>query len=220
MRQATPLVLCFATVLLAGLLVQPLWVQRAYVGGLGGGTVYNKTNITSGSGDGQVGGAFGPAGGFVLGQTMKNGRWGGEFRYIFFQNDIQLDGGAQSVDFGARSHSAAYDVLYYFNDDVDAKVRGYAAFGFGIKVFQGTGTEDPFQPGSHLALLTKTSQTVPAGDVGLGVRIQMGGNWFIRLEFRDYISAVPKNVIAESLNSEIGDIFHHWAPLFGIAWTF
>ena len=43
---------------------------------------------------------------------------------------------------------------------------------------------------------------------------------FIRLEFRDYISAVPKNVIAESLDSQVGDIFHHWAPLFGIAWTF
>ena len=48
MRQATPLVLCFATVLLASLLVQPMWAQRAYVGGLGGGTFYNKTNITSG----------------------------------------------------------------------------------------------------------------------------------------------------------------------------
>ena len=97
---------------------------------------------------------------------------------------------------------------------------GKNAFGFGIKVFQGTGMERFDQPGSHLALLTKTTQTVPAGDVGLGVRVRMGKNWFFRLEFRDYISAVPKNVIAESIDSEIGDIFHHWAPLFGIAWTF
>ncbi len=220
MRQATPLALCFAAVLLATLLAQPAWAQRAYVGALGGGTVYNKVNITSGSGNGQVGPGFGPAGGFVLGQTMKNGRWGGEFRYVFFQNDIRLEGGSQAVDFGARSHSAAYDVLYYFDNEPDAKVRGYAAFGFGVKVFQGTGKEDPFQPGSNLALLTKASQTVPAGDVGLGVRVRVGGNMFIRLEFRDYISAVPKNVIAESLDSQVGDIFHHWAPLFGIAWTF
>ena len=161
--------------------------------------MYSKVNITSGTGDGQVGPGFGPAGGFVLGQTMKNGRWGGELRYIFFQNDIKLEGGSQSVDFGARSHSAAYDVLYYFDNEPEAKVRGYAAFGFGVKVFQGTGMERFDQPGSHLALLTKTTQTVPAGDVGLGVRVRMGKNWFFRLEFRDYISAVPKNVIAESI---------------------
>ena len=98
---------------------------------------------------------------------MKNGRWGGELRYIFFQNDIKLEGGSESVDFGARSHSAAYDVLYYFDNEPEAKVRGYAAFGFGVKVFQGTGMERFDQPGSNLALLTKTTQTVPAGDVGL-----------------------------------------------------
>ena len=84
--------------------------------------MYSKVNITSGTGDGQVGPGFGPAGGFVLGQTTKSGRWGGELRYIFFQNDIKLEGGSQSVDFGARSHSAAYDVLYYFDNEPDAKV--------------------------------------------------------------------------------------------------
>ena len=45
MRQATPLVFCLATVLLLGLLVQPTWAQRAYVGALGGGTVYPAFSI-------------------------------------------------------------------------------------------------------------------------------------------------------------------------------
>jgi hypothetical protein len=42
-----------------------------------------------------------------------------------------------------------------------------------------------------------------------------------RLEFRDYITGVPSKVIAAAPGAEIdSNILHHWAPFFGITWTF
>ena len=110
-------------------------------------------------------------------------------------------------------------MLYYFSD-LDARVRPYVAIGGGVKVFRGTGQEQAFQPLSDLALLTKTTQSVPVGDVGFGVKVRVGSGGMFRIEFRDYISPVPDEVIVESLDSKIGNLLHHFAPLFGFSWTF
>ena len=202
-----------------GLMAVPLFGQgRTEVGALGLVTSYRKVDVSNSERSGNVGPTWGPAAGFVVGQSMGD-HWGGEFRYVFFQNDIQLEGAGESTDFSSQSHAVHYDVLYYFSD-FESRVRPYVAVGVGIKNYRGTGTEQSFQPLSDLALLTNTSQTVLAGDFGAGVKVRFAGNGIFRVEFRDYITKTPDKVIAESIDSEVGEVLHHWAPLFGISWTF
>jgi hypothetical protein len=189
------------------------------IGALGLISDYRSVNVSGpGGASGKVGPGLGFSGGFVLGQNMSN-RWGGEFRYLYFRNDLELSSGGQDAKLGAQSHAVHYDVLYYLSDP-DARVRPYVAGGGGVKHFQGTGTEDPFQPLSSLALLTKTSESKPMADFGVGVKFRIGRHAVLRLEFRDYVTGVPKNVIAAAPGSKVDGVLHHLAPLFGITWTF
>lgn len=204
---------------LAGVLAAPhAAAQQFEIGALGMITTYKSVGVSGAGSSGSVGPGFGPAGGFFVSQTLS-GRWGGELRYIYFQNGLNLESSGTEASFGARSHAVHYDLVYNLSDE-DARYRPYVAAGFGLKYYQGTGTEDPFQPLSHLALLTKTSQALPAGDFGAGVKFRVGNRATIRVEFRDYISAVPDRVIAGAPGSKVSGILHHWAPMFGISWVF
>jgi len=130
--------------------------------------------------------------------------------------------GQGRTEVGALGLVTSYLKVDVSNSERSGKVGptwGPAA-GFGIKNYRGTGTEQSFQPLSDLVLLTNTSQTVFAGDFGGGVKVRFAGNGILRMEFRDYITKTPDKIIAESLDSEVGEILHHWAPLFGISWTF
>lgn len=187
------------------------------VGALGLISDYRSVGVSNGNASGDVGPGLGFSGGFVLGQNMSD-RWGGEFRYLYFRNDLELSGGGSEAELGAQSHAVHYDVLYYFKDP-DARIRPYVAAGFGVKHFQGTGKEDPFQPLSNLALLTATSETKPAGDFGVGVKFRVGSRMMFRVEFRDYVTGIPKEVMAAAPGAVIdGDILHQWAPLFGFSY--
>ena len=188
------------------------------LGALGLISDYRSVGVSGpGGASGKVGPGFGFSGGFVLGQSMSN-RWGGEFRYLYFRNDLELSSGGQDASLGAQSHAVHYDVLYYLSDP-DARVRPYIAGGAGVKHFQGTGTEDPFQPLSSLALLTKTSESKLMGDFGVGVKFRIGRRAVFRVEFRDYVTGVPQEVIAAAPGSKIDGVLHQLAPLFGITWT-
>ena len=208
-----------ALLTLLGLMAIPAFAQgRTEIGVIGLVTSYRKVNVTGPERSGKVGPTWGPAVGFVIGQSMGD-HWGGELRYVYFQNDIELQSGGESTEFSAQSHAVHYDVLYYLTDQ-DSTVRPFVAAGIGLKHYRGTGDEQSFQPLSDLALLTHTTQTVLAGDVGVGVKVRIGGSALVRFEFRDYITKVPDKIIAASIDSEVSDILHHWAPLFGISWTF
>ncbi len=209
-----------ATLALAwgGLLAAPVQAEN-YGGAFGVFSVYQKASVSSPTGSGNVGPAIGGGGGFILGQTMGKGRWGGELRYFYSKNDLELDAGANSHSLGGQSHTVHYDVLYYLTDS-NANVRPFVAFGGGFRVYQGTGSEQPDAPGSGLALLTKSNQTVPTGDVGIGVRFKIGDNVSFRVEFRDFVTETPDKVIAPGLGADIGSILHNWTPMFGITWVF
>lgn len=180
---------------------------------------YKSLTASNPSNSGEVGPGLGYGGGFVLGQTINN-RWGGEFRYIYSRNDLELAAGSAKAELNHQSHTVHYDLLYYFAGS-DARVRPYVAGGIGVKHYQGIGTEDPFQPGMDLALLTKSTQTMLVGDVGLGVKFRVGSNGLLRIEIRDYITGVPENVITASPGASIEeDLLHQFAPMIGYSWTF
>ena len=220
MMKAKTLVPTLAAAALALALAGPASAQSEIeIGALGLISDYTSLDVSNSARSGAVGPALGFSGGFILGQAMSD-RWGGEFRYLYFRNDLELDAGSDSAELGAQSHAVHYDVLYYFKDP-DVRVRPYVAAGIGLKYYQGTGTEDPFQPGNDLALLTRTNQSMFMGDVGVGVKFRVGRNATFRVEFRDYMTGVPTEVIAASPGADLqGGILHHWAPLFGITWTF
>lgn len=205
--------------LFAALAVPPAVAQTEWeIGVLGLVSDYNSLTASNATRDGSVGPAFGFGGGVVLGQTL-GGRLGGEFRYLYSRNDLKIDAGSDSGELGHQSHTVHYDLLYYFSDS-DAKVRPYIAGGLGVKYYQGSGTEEPFQPGMDLALLTATTQAMFVGDVGVGVKIRVGSNGVFRIEFRDYMTGVPDDVITAAPGASIdGGILHQFTPVFGYSWV-
>jgi len=210
--------LLFPSLVLVCAAAAPLRAQNWEVGGLGLITTYQSVDVSNATRTGEVGADEGPAGGFVIGQSMGN-RWGGEIRYLFFQNDFTLDAGGTEASFDAGSHAIPYDVLFYLSDP-DTKIRPYVAFGAGYKYFEGTGDPQAFQPNMDLALLTETSEWEFMGDFGAGVKFRLGNRVWLRVEFRDYVSGIPKKVIAPAPGADVDGVFHHFVPLFGLTWIF
>lgn len=210
------------TLALGGLGVPSALAQDKYgieVGGIGGFSDYLSLDVSNGDSVGEVDPKLGFSAGFILGQNLKNKRFGGEFRYIYFKNNLRLRTAADVAELSAEAHAIHYDLLYYFSD-YESKVRPYVAAGFGMKYYRGRGTEDPFQPGTDLVILTRTSETKAAGDFGAGVKWRISPNTLFRVEFRTYVSGVPKNVISPAPGVDLDGTFWQWAPFFGFSWTF
>jgi hypothetical protein len=191
--------------------------DRYEIGGLALVTAYRAADVNNGPAVGSVGFQPGPSAGGFLGQTMGE-RFGGEIRYLFGQNNLKLSAAGTEAKFSGRSHIVNYDVLVYATGR-SARIRPYAAFGGGLKRYQATGTEQPFQPLSNLALLTKTSETLPTADFGGGVKVQLRRNAALRVEFRDYLTQVPR-VFEPSPGARISGLLHQWVPAVGLSWTF
>jgi opacity protein-like surface antigen len=202
---------------LLGLSVSLQAQQNFEAGALAVASAYHGASVSAPSATGSIGFAPGAAGGLFVGQTMTN-RLGGELRYIFAHNDLKVSSGGKDTEFAGHSHTFHYDLLFYFAKR-DAKIRPYVAGGGGLKVYQGTGTEQPFQPLSNIALLTKTSQTMGVVDYGAGVKWQFNKNMMFRVEFRDYVTEVPK-VFEPGVGANFSGLMHQWMPAFGVSWTF
>jgi hypothetical protein len=178
---------------------------------------YRSADVISGPTRGKVGFKLGFTVGGALGQNMGE-HFGGELRYLFSRNDLKLTSGGTETTFGGRSHIVNYDFLFYFTSR-DSRIRPFVAAGGGLKVYEGTGEEQAFQPLSNLALLTKTNETLPAGDFGGGIKFLLTDTVLLRIEFRDYVTKVPK-VFERAPGATFDGILHHFAPAVGLSWTF
>ena len=207
--------------MLAGLLAlaPAAFGQKWEVGGGGGGGFYTSqsiTNATAGNADAKI--ASGPAAGVWLGFSNSN-RWGGEVRYDFQGGDFMLTSGGGQATFNAATHTMHYDFHYHLRTNED-NVRPYFAFGAGVKMYQGTGTEVAAQPLSKIALLTKTSDLKPVASFGFGVKAKLGTNWLLRAEIHDYLSPFPTRVFTPNSGSKAGGWFNDIVPMVGLSYIF
>lgn len=201
---------------LAAILAAPgLFAQRWEFGGAGGASFYNKQSIAAPAGS--VDAKFNP--GFALSAYFGQigNRLGGEMRYDFHINEMELAGLGRSVKMDGRSQSFNYNVLVYFAKS-DSKVRPYVLGGAGMRYYQGTSSAGIVQPLMSTAVLTNTSQWKPLIVAGGGVRIAASQHVHIRAEFRVNMTETPTEIITP-VGGKLDGWYFNFAPMVGISYV-
>lgn len=211
MRSLGPLILALA--LVSGCLAQ------GYLGGAAGYGVAKDLTVNNAAGSATTGFKSGAGLGAFAGHDLYN-YLGGELRYLYRFSDLKLSSGGAAITFGGHSHAVHYDLLIFARGR-EERVRPFAAVGGGVRYFRGTGTEHAVQPLSSFAILTRTSQLKGLATVGGGVQVKLLPHAFLRVEFRDYLSPVPKLVITPVPGAKLSSCWmHDFTPLAGIGFSF
>jgi len=208
---------CIALMLVA-LTASDCLAQEWSLGVMGGFGYSRDLTVTNSTGSGKVGLKPGLAVGAYGGNDMYE-RWSGEMRYLYRVSNLKVSGGGQEAGFSGETHVIHYDVLYH-TADRDAKVRPFVAGGGGVKVFRGTGIERAFQPASKFALLTKGQEVLGMVSVGAGAKVTISDLMHLRVEFRDYISPFPTEIITPAPGAKIKGWLHDFVPTVGIGFQF
>jgi hypothetical protein len=175
--------------------------------GIGAGAgFYTSTNVTAGPRTAAATIGTGVAVSAYVGQNLYR-RWGGELRYTWQPGQLRLTSGSQRATFDAQTHAVHYDVLYQFRTAEDS-VRPFVAFGGGAKYFRGVGEEVVFQPLGQFAYLTRTGEWQPMLSAGGGVKIKINRRTMFRAEMRDYMTPMPRKVIAPAIGASTGGLIH------------
>lgn len=206
------LVLCLA---LGGIALAQQWE----VGGGGGGGFHKNATVKNASRSGDAGFKTGPAFSAFVTQNMYE-HLGGELRYTFQLSDMKVSSGGTEATFDGQSHAIHYDLLFYATGRQSA-VRPYLIAGGGGKYFRGTGKESAVAPpNADLAILTKTNEFQPLIVFGGGVRVKVGSDTFFRIEARDYLSPIPKDLIAPVLGASVSRWVHALTPMVSLSFGF
>ena len=188
--------------------------QQWEFGGLAGGGFLNTVPVSGGLGTATAGFQTGAAfSGYVGFSQYKH--IGGELRYGYLQSNLSLKSGGKEASFAGISHVVHYDVILKTAKE-DGKVQLFAALGGGMKVFRGTGKEAAFQDLSQYGFFTKTQALKPMASVGAGVKWAVSKKVFLRAEFRDYITAFPKEIITPAPGTKYGTLLHDFVPMVGL----
>lgn len=192
--------------------------QSWSVGAAGGFGYYHDATITNAAGSANAG--FGPrfAAGAVLGEDVAE-HFGGELRYTYRDGDSELRFNGREANLDAAAHALHFDFLAYATRR-HARLRPFLAGGAGIKRYTATGREDPNQPLSNFAQLAHNDEVKALVSFGGGVKAMLGDHWLVRVDFRDYATPFPENVIVPAPGAKVHGWLHDFVPLFGVDWTF
>jgi Outer membrane protein beta-barrel domain len=205
------------SVLLLSLTAVSGFAQQWEVGGMGGGSFLNSVAVNTSTGSAKAGFQPGAAfGAFVGYDSYKH--IGGELHYGFLQSNLKLSSGGSSASFSGVSHVLHYDVIFH-TARAESKVQLFAAVGGGMKVFRATGTEASYQPLSQFGYFTKAQALKPMASVGGGVKWAITKKVFLRAEFRDYITAFPKEIITPAPGTKYGFLLHDIVPMVGLSFV-
>lgn len=191
MKRIKQTVLC---AVLFGPMATAAFGQEWYFGATGGYGLEPTFSVKQPAGSASAGFDNGYAAGAFFGEEASNG-WGGEVRYLYRQSNLKLESGGTSVHFAANTNILNFDLLRHFGSR-ESSVQPFVAFGAGMKFLDGTGAQSASQPLGAFAALTNTRESIPAGDVGFGVKTNFRRFWQFRAEVRDYIGPAPQKVIA------------------------
>ena len=194
------------------------FAQQWEFGGVGGAGFLSNVNVSSPLGSAKAGFAPGGAAGVFLGQSIGS-HFAGEIRYEFMQSDLQLSSGGSTAKFSGRAHAIHYDFIWHTNRK-ESPVQFFVAAGGGMKIWQGTGQEEAYQPLSQFGYFTKTRAIKPMGSVGAGITYRVSRRMYIRTEFRDFISAFPTQLIAPAPNAKYGSLLQDFVPMVGVDYIF
>jgi hypothetical protein len=192
--------------------------QQWEVGGIGGGGFLSNVAVTGSPGSATAGFQTGAAFGAFLGNNLS-GHIGGELRYAYLESNLQLKSGGSSVSFSGMAHVVHYDLILRTSRK-HSPVQVFAAIGGGMKVFRGTGKEAAYQPLSQYGYFTKTQSLKPMASIGGGVKFFIARKVCLRTEFRDYITAFPKELIAPAPGAKFGTILHDFVPMVALSYEF
>jgi hypothetical protein len=190
------------------------FAQQWEFGGAGGGGFLNSVPVNGGIGTATAGFQTGAALGGYVGYS-QNKHIGGELRYAYLQSNLSLKSGGSQATFSGMSHVVHYDLIFKTTKN-SGRVQLFAAVGGGMKVFRGTGREAAYQPLSQFGYFTKTQAMKPMASVGGGVKFALSRKVFLRTEFRDYITAFPKEIITPAPGTKYGMLLHDLVPMVGI----
>jgi len=204
--------------LLAAPLPCAVWCQHWEVGASAGYGLYRDVRVSNGSVSGQTGFASGVAFGGVFGNETTR-HFGGEARYTFRSDDLRVSSGSTTVRAGGQSHALHYDLLIHAAPQ-ESRVRPFVAIGGGIKVYRGTGVEPAFQPLSGLIVLTHTTETQALISAGAGMKFRLSPRSLVRVDFRDYMTPFPGNLLARRANTQASGWVHDFILMVGISGTF
>jgi len=201
------------------LLASAAWAQDQYElgGDIGYGWYRNGTIFApGGTADAGIRNRF--AAGFVFGEDLY-GHLSGEIRYEYHDGHPFLSTGGQAKDIQGQSHTLTYDLLFHFKDRAH-KIRPFIAAGAGAKDYAIVGPEPSPQPFPTIATLNSVDEWKFVVSLGCGVKIRVQKHVLIRGDFRDYLSAFPKQQIAPAATGTARGIFQQFTPMFGVSYLF
>lgn len=189
--------------------------QKWEVGAGGGASIYGGKSISAPAGS--VDAKFKPGYGFSAFLGQIGNRVGGEIRYTWLSNEMELSGLGRSFTMGGRSQAIHYDLSVYLNGR-NSGVRPYVLVGGGMKQYTGTGTATAIQPLGSIAVLTNTSEWKPLVTAGGGVRIATGNKSHIRAELRMFFTEAPTKVITPVTGSLSG-WYMNFVPMVSLSYV-
>jgi hypothetical protein len=184
---------------------------------MGGGSFLNTVAVSSPDGSARAGFQPGAAFGAYVGYDSYK-HIGGELHYEFLQSNLKLSSGGSTATFSGISQAVHYDVIFHTARS-ESKVQWFAAVGGGLKVFRGTGTEASYQPLSQFGYFTKTQALKPMASVGGGLKLALTRRVYLRMEFRDNITAFPKELITPAPGTKYGVLLHDFVPMIGFGFV-
>jgi hypothetical protein len=206
------------SILLLAAVAATCGAQQWELGGVGGGGFLSNVGVAGPVGSATAGFQTGAAFGAFLGHNTYS-HIGGELRYAYLQSNLQLSSGGSSVSFSGVAHVVHYDLILRTTRK-NSPVQLFAAIGGGMKVFRGTGAEAAYQPLNQYGYFTKTQALKPMASVGGGVKFFVARKVCLRTEFRDYITAFPKELITPAPGAKYGSILHDFVPMVGLSYEF
>jgi hypothetical protein len=194
------------------------FAQQWEFGAAGGYSTAPAIPVTAPTGTATTG--IAPGGAFSVFLGLSEGRhWAGEARFGYLMGDLRIQSGAASTTFSAASQVAHYDLILHTGSG--SRFQLFGAVGGGVRWFEGTGEEAAYQPLMQYAYLTKTSTMKPMASLGGGVKFAITKKVLLRIEFRDYITGFPTELITPAVGATFGSsILHDLVPMAGLSYGF